>query len=561
MAGTGLINGKFTFDARLSKINSDGFIDRADSKLKSWFVSGGLYTNKTILKLNLFSGFEETYQAWWGIPSVRLNNDLAGMQRYEEHGLYTPEQTRQMISSGSRTYNYYTYLNQIDRYQQDHYHLHFSHRLKSELTVNCSAFYIKGAGYYENFETDQDFADYRIAYPVINGTTIKTTDLINRKWLNNNFYGTIFSVNYSHGKGDLSAGGGLTLYDGLHTGRVIWAEFMTDNDNNHLWYSGTGLKKDANVFAKYTYRISQKINLYAEGQYRHINYTLGGIDDKLRDIGQKHVFDFLNPRAGLNYQPTDNQSLYVSFGTGHREPNRSNYTDADPKGKIPVPETLKDLEIGYNLRNSGFQSAVNFFYMNYRNQLVLTGEINDVGAPVMENVDKSFRTGIEWQGGFLINRNLQWNFNVTASSNKIKNFTEHIDNWDTGEQVSTFLGTTHLSFSPSFTANSVITFKPIKSLDINLVSNYVGKQFIDNSSGTDRVLDPYFVSNLEGEYTTKTKLFNTIKFTLALINLQNAKYESNAWVYSYIYNGERFKMDGYFPQAGFHFMTGIEFSF
>lgn len=560
-AGTGLIDGKFSLDARLSKVSSDGFIDRAYSDLKSFFVSGGYYSDNTILKANVFSGVETTYQSWNGVPSVRLNNDLEGMQRYGEHWLYTPEETQEMINSNSRTYNLYTYENQVDYYQQDHYQLHFSHKFNPNLNLNASGFLIRGKGYYENFKEDEDLEDYQIPVIQIGEEIIESTDLVNRKWLDNHFYGLTFSLNYQKRKNDFTLGGGWNIYDGDHYGNVIWARFLGNADYNHDWYSNKGLKKDFNLFAKYNYQVAEKLNLFADMQYRRIDYSIDGIDDDLRDITQKHQFNFFNPKLGVFYKPADNQNLYLSFATANREPNRSAYIDARQDAEPPVFETMYDWELGYEIKSALFSAAVNFYSMNYKNQLVLTGEINDVGNPIMTNVDESFRRGVELQTGVALIRNLQWLANATFSQNKIKDFTEYVDNWDTWEQEVFSLGTTDIAFSPNLIANSQLVYEPVKNLNFAFVSSYVGKQFIDNTSNNDRSLDAYFVNNLKADYSFQTNLFNEIAIHLMVNNLFNEEYESNAWVYSYILGGERYKMDGYFPQAGRHFMVGVDLKF
>ncbi|MBT6764342.1 MAG: TonB-dependent receptor, partial [Prolixibacteraceae bacterium] len=294
---------------------------------------------------------------------------------------------------------------------------------------------------------------------------------------------------------------------------------------------------------------------------RKINYEINGIDDDLRNISQEHDFNFFNPKVGIFYQAGPNQNLYLSFAIANREPNRGNYTDADPDGNQPVYETLRDWELGYNFRSPAFTASANFYYMCYKNQLVLTGEINDVGAPIMANVDKSYRTGFELQAGLKITRTLQWTGNSTFSQNKILYFTEHLDNWDTWGQESYKLGTTDLAFSPNIVANSQLIFEPVKNLSLRFISSFVGKQFIDNSSSEDRILDAYFVNNLNAAYSFGTKLFKEITVHLMVNNLFNEIYESNAWVYSYILGGERYKMDGYFPQAGTHFIFGLNFKF
>lgn len=560
-AGTGLIDGKFAVDVSLSKITSAGFVDRGASDLKSFYISGGYFTANTILKATIFSGFEETYQAWNGVPSVRLNNDLAGMQKYEDDGLYTHEETQNMINSNSRTYNLYTYKNQVDHYQQDHYQLHFSHKFNQYLNLNASTFYTYGRGYYEEYKTDQKFADYQIVAPAINGTTIETTDLIRRKWLDNDFYGIVFSLNYKEGKSSLTVGGGANVYDGRHSGKVIWAKIAGDANYDHEWYHGTGLKKDYNIFARYTYQLSEKLNASADLQYRYINYKIGGIDDKLRNVGQNHEYNFFNPKLGLFYKPGINQEAYLSYGRANREPNRDNFVDADPTGKQPTFETLNDFELGYTYRTSNLMLGTNLYYMYYNNQLIMTGKINDVGTAIMTNVDKSYREGIELMAGIKFLKNFNWNVNATISSNKINNFTEYVEDWDNGGLISYVIGKTDLAYAPKLTSSSILSFKPCNEFEISFLSNYVGKQYIDNTANEDRKLNSYLVNNMKFDYTLKQKLFKELKFSMLINNIFNEEYESNAWVYSYSYGGKRNKMDGYFPQAGTNFLFSVSAGF
>ncbi|SHF01811.1 iron complex outermembrane recepter protein [Mariniphaga anaerophila] len=560
-AGSGLLNGKFTLDARLSKVNSDGFIDRASSDLKSFFVSGGYYSGNTVLKANIFSGVETTYQSWNGVPSVRLNNDLEGMQRYGDHWLYSAKQTEEMINSDSRTYNLYTYENQVDFYQQDHYQLHFSHKFSQELNLNASGFYTRGKGYYENFKEDDKLKKYQIPEIIYGTDTIRKSDLINRKWLDNHFYGLTFSLNFQNEKNDFTFGGGWNTYDGDHYGNVLWSKVSKNTTYNHEWYNNNGLKKDFNLFAKYNYQLAEMLNLFADVQYRRIDYTIDGIDDDLRDISQEHEFNFFNPKLGIFYQPANNQNLYLSFATANREPNRSAYIDNRQGDEPPVFETLYDWELGYGIKTSGFSGDLNFYFMNYKNQLVLTGEINDVGNAITANVDESYRAGMEIQLGAVIAHNLQWMGNATFSRNKIKNFTEYVESWDTGGHEKFELGTTNIAFSPNVVANSQVAYEPVKNLNFSFISSFVGKQYIDNSSNNDRSLDAYFVNNLKVDYSFKTNLFEEVALHFMVNNLFNEEYESNAWVYSYIFGGERYKMDGYFPQAGRHFMVGVDLKF
>ena len=264
---------------------------------------------------------------------------------------------------------------------------------------------------------------------------------------------------------------------------------------------------------------------------------------------------------GVFYKPGLNSKIYFSYATGNREPNRDNYVDANPNGKQPEYETLHDWEAGYFITGTSVKAGANLYLMNYKNQLALTGEINDVGAPVMVNVDKSYRAGIELQAGYRMFGKIRWDGNATFSINRIRDFTEFVDNWDTWEQESTWLGTTDLAFSPGFTANSQYSYSPFSNLNLRFQSIYVGKQYIDNTSNEDRILDAYVVNNFNADYTVKTSLFENIRLHVNVNNILNEKYESNAWVYSYISEGKRQKMDGYFPQAGINFIMGIDLLF
>jgi iron complex outermembrane receptor protein len=545
-AGSGLINDHFAFDVRLSKVTSDGYVDRAASDLKSFFVSGGYYAENTVLKINVFSGFEETYQAWNGVPSEMLETN----RTYNSAGEFTDDE-------GNTKY----YDNQVDHYQQDHYQLHFSHKFNPSWNISTSAHYTYGRGYYENYKEDEDLADYQLAPIVIGSETIETTNLVNRKWLDNDFYGLTYSLNYNENKSDFTFGGAYSIYYGDHYGKVIWAEYYGSKIPGHEWYKSKGLKKDFNVFAKYHYQLTKELSLFADLQFRNIDYRIEGIDDDLRNITQDHKFNFFNPKLGVFYQLADNQDLYLSFAVANREPNRTAYVDYPAGQKSPVHETLRDWELGYNFSSSKISFAANYYYMCYKNQLVLTGQINDVGAPIMVNVDKSFRTGLELQLGVQITRDFQWQGNSTFSLNKIKDFTEYVDNWNTWEQEPFFLGTTDIAFSPNAIANSQFVYSPAKGFNLSFISQFVGKQFIDNTSNDDRTLDAYFVNHLKADYTFGTNLFDEITLHFMANNLLNHIYESNAWVYSYIYDEVRGKIDGYYPQAGAHFMLGVDFKF
>jgi iron complex outermembrane receptor protein len=559
--GTGMINNKFTLDARLSIIKSDGYIDRAFSDLKSFFISGAWYGERSILKLNVFSGKEQTYQSWWGIPSVRLKNDMEGMMRYEEHWLYTPEQTAHMISSDSRTYNYYTYENETDNYQQDHYQALYSRELGRRLTFNGALHYTYGRGYFEGYRNDENLQDYKISDVISGSDTISTSDLITRKWLDNDFYGFTWSFNYKYKKIEAYLGGGWNKYDGRHYGEVIWARFAGESEINHEWYRNSGKKRDWNTFLKLNYRVSGHLSLFGDLQYRSIEHYIKGIDDDLRDVSQLRVYQFVNPKLGATYEISSNQRVAASISVGNREPNRTILVDADPARPVPTYETLIDYELSYRLNLFRAIFDANIFYMDYDNQLVLTGEINDVGAAIMNNVKDSYRTGVELVMGLYPIEKLRWDLNLTLSRNIVKNYTDYVDDWDTGEQIVTELGERKLSFSPAAVAGSKLSYEPLKGLKLAVLSKFVGRQYIDNTQDETRLLDPYFVNDFQIQYRINPGFMEEITFSLMLNNIFNEIYETNAWVYKYRLGGTEYKQDGYFPQAGFNFMAGVILKF
>jgi iron complex outermembrane receptor protein len=545
--GSGLIDGKFIVEARLSKINSDGFIDRASSDLHSFYLSGGYFTKKSMLKAILFSGKEKTYQAWYGIPSAMLETN----RTYNPAGI---------INGKNGEVSFYD--NETDNYQQDHYQLHYTHQFDNRFSANFSLHYTYGRGYYEEYKQDQELSAYLMNSISLGGSTIDKTDLVRRKWLDNDFYGAVGSVSYKENKTELIVGSAWNNYNGDSFGNVIWAQYYGALPINHEWYRSKGIKKDFNIFAKLNYQLTEKLSLYADVQYRHINYRIDGVDDGLRNLNQTHLFDFLNPKIGAYYSINDNQSIYFSYGNAHREPNRSNYTDADPSKPLPTQENLNDFELGYKGGIGKYSYGINLYSMNYRDQLILTGRINDVGAAIMTNVQKSSRMGIEYTGKLQLLNNLKWEHHATLSRNKIIGFVEYVDDWDHwGEQITHDLGKTDIAFSPSLTAGSNLEWTPSKKIGINFQSLYVSRQYIDNTSNTDRSLNPYFMNNLRIETTISQKFAKKWSFFASLNNIFNEKYESNAWVYSYYSEGTRRKEDGYFPQAGISYLLGMSIEF
>jgi len=414
--------------------------------------------------------------------------------------------------------------------------------------VNTAFHLTNGKGYYEQYKNDEAFDDYLLDDVIIGSDTLTQTDLIRQKWLDNTFYGFTWAMNYDNQKTlKASLGGSWNTYSGDHFGRVIWAEYASDGSIDHEWYNNTGEKSDLNVYAKANYLLNPRMNLYGDIQYRSIDYEIEGKHDDLRDLTQKHNFSFLNPKAGIYYELNESNKAYFSFGVAQREPARTSFRDANP-GEVPAHEVLLDYELGYIFKTSVFMTEANLFYMDYQDQLVMNGEINSVGDAIMVNVPESYRAGIELSWGVKPVSMLDWKGNLTFSQNKIQNFVGFVDDWDNGGQVSKELGETDISFSP---------LSAKKNLKFMLFSNYVGEQFIDNTSNDNRKLEAYFINDILIRYSIKTKDIKEIGLSLKINNIFGEEYENNAWVYRYYYLGKYWNMDGYFPQAGINFLVGV----
>ena len=550
--GTGLIKDKISLEMRLSDLHSDGYIDRARTDLQSYYLAAGLKGNNSRLRFITFGGFEELYQAWGGVPSALLKTDRS----YNGMGEY-------IDTSGQIAY----YDNQIDHYDQIHYQLHYSKKFGRNLFLNTALHYTKGAGYYEQYESDQDYAYYSMQEPNPGNEPIQTTDLVRQKWLDNDFYGAIASLNYETEKGNLIVGGGWNQYSGLHFGKVIWAEYFGLNSIGHRWYEGLGKKTDWNIYTKYYYYLNSQLSSFVDLQIRGIEHEISGYDANNRDVTQDHSFLFFNPKAGLNYIPVPGQKAFISYARANREPNRNNYTDAPP-GKLPVQETLHDFEAGYSFFGNSMKSAVTLYFMNYHDQLVLTGQINEVGYPVMTNIPRSFRAGVEFEFGIEYMDKIAFNGNLSLSENRVKEFTNYIDNWDywndpTNEpfQIEETIENAKLAYSPSIVAGGELKYSPVQNVSFSLISKYVGLQYLDNTSNPDYVIDAYLVHHLKASYQLFPRWSKELVFSVMVANLLDAKYETNAWIYRYYSDGRENFMDGYYPQAGRHLFATIHISF
>jgi len=547
--GTGLINNKFSFEGCLSRILSDGYIDRATSNLKSLYLQGAYFGKSSIIKALMFTGYERTYQAWYGVPLNYLENN--------------------------RTYNPYTYDNEVDNYEQIHYQLHYSKKMSKTINYNIAAHYTHGEGYYEQEKLGEELTNYNLENIILNNDTITSSDLIRRKWLNNDFGGLTLSLTNKIGSLDLILGGATNRYSGQHYGNIIWAKYASNADFNHQYYWNKAEKWDHNFYAKANYKYNNATNLYADLQIRKIDYTFVGYDEDGSSAKQKVSLASFNPKFGVYHDLNKNQFMYVSFAVANKEPNRNDYVESTPNSR-PENETLYDTEVGYKQNGNKLSLGINIYQMNYKNQLVITGQINDVGAYTRTNIDKSFRRGIELDGILSLGNKIKWSGNITLSQNKITNYTAYIDNWDNGEQIKVEYKNTDLAFSPSIIWASQFNLKLNDKIHIDFISKYVGEQFIDNTSSEDRMLDYYLVNNLRIFYKWNSNIFKTTTLILQVNNLLNNKYVSNAWVYRFISDNwdprdsdpyvnidskKGYNQAAYFPEATRNYLLGFTLEF
>ncbi|MXO03735.1 TonB-dependent receptor [Flavobacterium sp. HBTb2-11-1] len=513
---TGLLNDHFEIAGRLSTIKSHGFIDRASSDLKSYFLQGTYVGKTTLIKALVFGGTEKTYQSWNGIDGETLNKD----RTFNSAGMYTDE------AGNVRFYD-----NETDNYNQDHYQLHWSESISDKWSTNLAFHYTKGKGYYENYKEDADMADYNLN-PV---GTVTTTDLVRQKWLDNDFYGTTFSAKYVTEKLNVILGGGWNKYEGDHFGKVIWARYASQSELGDHYYDDYSAKTDGNIFAKANYQFTEKLSFYGDLQYRRVRYKANSAETGLVD----DTFNFFNPKAGLNYAFNEKNTLYFSYARANREPNRTDYEGGNVK-----PEKLNDFELGWRFNSEKFQLNSNVYYMGYKDQLILTGRLDDVGNPIRANTEKSYRLGFEFDATIALSEKFTLRPNFTLSSNK------NVDLAVDGE----YYGTTKIAYSPEVIAGNVIVYKPMERLYLSLLQKYVGEQYMNNIELPAAKLADYFVNDFNASYEIKPKtIFQSITITALVNNIFDKKYVSNGamWdVYPY-----------YYPQAGTNFLIGLSLKF
>ena len=533
---TGKINDVFEFSGRFSKIDSDGYVDRAFSDLKSYFIQGTYLKGSTLIKAISFAGHEKTYQSWYGLTMDQLKEN--------------------------RRQNPYTYENEIDNYKQDHYQLHWNEKINNFWSFNLGLNYTYGRGYFEQYREDDNIDTYGgivSSDTNLNGEKTDTTDLIRRRWLDNDFYVFNSSLNFVKNKIDLTISSSYSSYVGDHFGEVIWARTFSSNGKiRDRYYEGLGEKKDLSFFTKLLYSIDEKIEFYSDLQYRNVKYNTSGTTSDLVNMVIDKSYGFFNPKIGLSYKLNPNSLLYVSYARANREPNRTDY-ESNPDIQ---PERLNDIEFGWRLRNKNMSLNLNSYFMLYDEQLILTGEIDDVGNPKRTNSGSSYRIGLEIENRINISELFSFETNLTLSSNKNKNIFSMVD----GALYN--YGKTNISFSPSFVGSNAIIYQPSEKISLSLLSKYVGKQYMGNTDQPNSILESYFVNDFNINFLLKPeKIFQSISINFLINNILNKEYISNGYYYTYddtwSVPGQIKTLDGagYYPQATRNFLAGLVFEF
>lgn len=537
--GTGLINEKFSFDGRLSRIKSDGYIDRATSDLKSFFLSGAWYGSHNILRANVFSGKERTYQAWNGVPEELLDSN--------------------------RTYNEFTYKDQTDNYTQTHYQLLYSHSLTKDLIINTALHYTRGQGFYEEYKEAEAFELYGFKPIRIGNSVIDSTDLARRRWLDNHFYGATYSARYTpYNNLSVTIGGAYNEYLGDHFGEVIWARYASDHSLGDRYYDNDAKKRDFNVYGKANYSTG-RWDFFADVQYRTIQYSYQGVNRDLSLLQQHIDLGFLNPKIGATFNLPQGGNLYTSFAIANKEPIRRDYTDSPPDDR-PQPERLADWELGYRKRETNYSININAYGMFYKDQLVTTGRINDVGSAVRENVPKSYRAGIEVDAAWEPIDRFRWSLAAAVSENKILDYTYYIDeldaNWDVRSQKAINLDKTDLAMSPNIVISNELSYSPLRNAGVSLINQYVSRQYLDNTGEKHKSIAPYFLTHLRFKVSPEIPKIKNVDITLKINNLLSTLYESGGYTFSYYTSGGDLETyNYYFPQATANFMFGVNLKF
>ena len=562
-AGTGLLNNHLVVDARASLIKSEGYVDRASSDLKSYYLSAAWLGKKTVVKFINFYGKEKTYQAWYYVPEDSIKS---GNRTYNPAGAYYDE-------NGLLKF----YNNETDNYQQNNFQFHVVHQLSKRLNFNVTAHYTKGSGYYEQYKNPEmenlsggssaNFSAYGLADVVVGNDTITQTNLIRQLWLNNDFAGGIFNLQYrANQRIDFTLGGGYNSYFGKHYGEIVWMEYASTSEKGYQYYYNTANKNDGNLYLKTNFRPLSSLNVFVDLQLRNVAYRfLGYADDTGNESMQDQTYTFFNPKLGFSYNLSQRFNMYGSIAIANKEPNRNDFVQSSPTSR-PMPESMTDVEFGANFKMKNFSIAANVYNMAYKNQLVLNGQVNDVGAYNRVNVDKSYRRGLEIEATAIFSKYIAFSANLALSINKIAEYEEFVDSanadYSIYVQTKTKYKNTDISFSPNSVAGVAFVITPVKQLEITLSGKQVGRQFLDNTQNTNKSINPYATLDVTINYAIKTKFIPDIMFQLALYNVTSAAYSTNGYTYSYYYDSDKPSTFNYFaPSAPFNFLAGINLKF
>jgi iron complex outermembrane receptor protein len=544
---TGLIANKFVINARLSRIASDGYVDRASSNIYSYYLSAGYIKNKTTLYFNHFFGSEKTYQSWNGLPEDSLNTNRTYNSAGTDFG-------QKLIP----------YNNETDNYKQWHYQMLLTQQLSNKIKLNANLFYIRGKGYYEQYKVDHSFSNYGFDSLIYNNTAYYSSDIVRQRWLSNYFYGANVQLNYNNKKNiDVSFSATYNQYRGEHFGKIVASTIPLNLDENYKYYKSMGIKNDASVFGILNYKLKTNTTLYLDIQYRYIQYTIDGLNDDRSPLDKKVNFSFFNPKVGVKHKIKNRHNLQLYAGIGSHEPLRDDFINGKPKA-----ESMLNIEASYIYDNKKQNVGANLYFMGYKNQLVLTGEINDVGAPIRTNVAKSYRAGIELFTHLPINKYVEFNANATLSINKIIEFDNTIVTYDENyTPIDSLLITQKvknkdISYSPNLITYAEVVIYPAKGLSITINNKYTGRQYMDNTESIDKMIKAYNINNLVVSYKLPVKTNDDYIFSFMLNNFTNRKYVSNGYTYSERYAGDgyitdTYKYNYYYPQAPINFMLGF----
>lgn len=531
MLGSGLLNNHFTIDARLSQIKSDGYIDRASSDLKSYFISTTYWADKSSLRFNLFSGKERTYQAWYGVPQELMASNRT----------FNPAGTEKADAP---------YDNQTDNYKQTHYQLFYNKAINKFWKWNTAVYLTTGKGYYEEYKAGVDFGDYNID---ITGKSNVPADLVRRRWLDNQFYGQIAAISYQDSLNDLTLGAAWSAYDGLHFGTLPYLS-MTLVPSNYRYYDNDATKKEASTYVKWERKLNTQLSSYVDLQYRTVNHQMNGFT-KNAGLMIDRTFNFFNPKMGLSYQ-AKSILYFASVAVANKEPIRDDFEASVIEQ--PKREQLIDWEAGFEFKKPTYALNANLYFMDYKDQLVLTGKINDVGAYTRTNVPKSYRAGIELQLKYAFNKKYSTTYSVSLSQNKIKSFTEFIDDYDQYTQVAIQHKNTSIALSPTISTNRTFNWKPNDKLSVFWTTKYISKQYLDNTQNESRILDSYLLNDINAHWT----ILNKAKFKMLLQfyvnNLLDVRYAPNGYTYSYIYDRATTTSNNYYPMAGRNYWLSLK---